>query len=148
MRCCLRPTARGSMRSTSAHTAFFYSFVIPFQTAWVASSDSRGRNAVMVPVAQGVGVSIGPMLAGYVAGTAGYSMVTVVSLLLLAASFCCVLVLRDPLERPASVRLQTRTLDQFSFVRQPLRRPHSPVQSPDFCGQKFHISRIIESKRM
>ena len=39
---------------------FFYSFVIPFQTAWVAESDSSGRNAVLVPFAQGVGVSVGP----------------------------------------------------------------------------------------
>ena len=77
---------------------FFYSFVIPFQTAWVAESERTGATAVLVPGVQGIGVSIGPILAGLVIGDGTYTGVVVLSFLILALSFVIVLWLGDPLQ--------------------------------------------------
>ena len=81
---------------------FFYSFIIPFQTAWIASSDRSGRNAVLVPVVQGIGVSAGPMMAGLIMGDERFGGVILAGLTLLVVSFACVLVLDDPLQSPDS----------------------------------------------
>ena len=74
---------------------FFFSFVIPLQTAWIAESDATGRNAVLVPVAQGVGVSIGPLLAGSLMADIGWVAGACFAVLLL--SFWLSWRLRDPL---------------------------------------------------
>ena len=70
---------------------FFYSFMIPLQTAWIAETDHTGRNAVLVPVAQGVGVTAGPVLAGTVSARWQGTGVIIFSLLVLAASLACYL---------------------------------------------------------
>ena len=76
---------------------FCYSFVIPFQSAWVATSDGIGRNAVLVPVAQGVGVSLGPMVAGYLMAGVSINAVIIASAGLLIISYTCVHWAGDPL---------------------------------------------------
>ncbi len=68
---------------------FFYSFVIPLQTAWIAETDRSGRNAVLIPVAQGVGVTVGPVLAGTISARWQGTGVMIFSLLVLAASLAC-----------------------------------------------------------
>ena len=65
---------------------FFFSYLIPFQTAWIATSDGGARNAVLVPVAQGIGLSLGPAIAGHAIEAGGSTQVIVVSVVLLAAS--------------------------------------------------------------
>lgn len=69
---------------------FFFSFVMPLQAAWVAEADTLGRNAVLVPVAQGVGAALGPLSAGLIAGQFGSQAIIYLSLLLLICSYACV----------------------------------------------------------
>ncbi|MEM8500443.1 MAG: MFS transporter [Pseudomonadota bacterium] len=76
---------------------FFYSFVIPLQSAWIAGSDSTGRNAVLIPVAQGVGASLGPSTAGFLIGGFGLYSVIVLSIICLLLSFVCVQMVGDSL---------------------------------------------------
>ena len=71
---------------------FFYSFIIPLQTAWIAESDRSGRNAVLIPLAQGVGVSLGPIAAGLVSDRWGSASIVVMSLLFLLLSLSCYLI--------------------------------------------------------
>ena len=77
---------------------FFYSFVIPYQAAWVSESDSTGRNAVLVPVAQGIGVTVGPILGGVLLGAGNYAGVIYASIGILAISFGCAYFAGDPIE--------------------------------------------------
>ena len=42
------------------------SFVIPFQSGWIASLDRTGRTVVLLPFLQGIGIAAGPVLAGLV----------------------------------------------------------------------------------
>ena len=65
---------------------FFYSFVIPFQNGWIASLDESGRNIVLLPVLQGIGIAIGPALAGMVIVAERYATVTYLSMTLLVCS--------------------------------------------------------------
>lgn len=51
---------------------FCYSFIIPFQSGWVANHDKTGRTVVLLPVVQGIGISLGPILAGLVVSGADY----------------------------------------------------------------------------
>jgi predicted MFS family arabinose efflux permease len=76
---------------------FFYSFVIPYQTAWVAETDVSGRTAVLVPVVQGIGVSVGPIIGGALLGDGNYGGVIVVSVTLLGASLFCAFLAGDPI---------------------------------------------------
>ena len=69
---------------------FFFSFIIPLQTAWIAETDRSGRNAVLVPVVQGIGVTIGPLVAGATISDDSYITVIVASLVILLSSFVCV----------------------------------------------------------
>lgn len=66
---------------------FFYSFVIPFQSGWIASLDDSGRTAVLLPAFQGVGIAAGPLLAGLVIVGEEYANVIYVSMTLLVCSF-------------------------------------------------------------
>lgn len=75
---------------------FFFSFVIPYQTAWIAETDESGRNAVLVPFAQGIGVSIGPLLGGIFLGSGNTKAVIYVSLALLAVSATFARLANDP----------------------------------------------------
>ena len=68
---------------------FFFSFVIPLQTAWIAETDKSGRNAVLVPAVQGVGAAAGPVFAAAVMGDDGYGSVVTASLVVLGLSFIC-----------------------------------------------------------
>ena len=88
---------------------FFFSFVVPFQTAWVAESDDTGANAVLVPLAQGVGVSIGPALGGWLLGSGNTAGVMYVSIAILAAGYACAYVAGDPIRvsAPAGDTLDT-----------------------------------------
>ena len=65
---------------------FFYSFVIPFQNGWIASLDQSGRTIVLLPVFQGVGIALGPALAGMVIVAGQYATVTYLSMTLLVCS--------------------------------------------------------------
>ena len=65
---------------------FFYSFVIPFQNGWIASLDESGRTIVLLPVLQGVGIALGPALAGMVIVAEQYAIVTYLSMALLVCS--------------------------------------------------------------
>ena len=76
---------------------FFYSFIIPFQTAWIAESDPSGANAVLVPIAQGVGVTIGPVVGGYFVAASNFTGVIAASLAFLALSFMCATSAGDPI---------------------------------------------------
>lgn len=76
---------------------FFYSFVMPLQSAWIAGSDTTGRNAVLVPVAQGLGATVGPITAGHVIGGFGLYAVIVLSVVCLLLSFTCVRIAGDNL---------------------------------------------------
>ena len=67
---------------------FFYSFVIPFQSGWIASLDRTGRTAVLLPVFQGIGISAGPILAGLVIVDNRYANVIYVGIILLLLSYC------------------------------------------------------------
>lgn len=69
---------------------FFYSFVMPLQSAWISESDALGRNAVLVPVAQGLGATLGPVTAGVVIQGFGQYSVIVLSTLCLMFSYVCV----------------------------------------------------------
>ena len=66
---------------------FFYSFVIPFQNGWIAALDHNGRTIVLLPAVQGVGISIGPMLAGMVITNNNYQNVAGMSVFLLMAGY-------------------------------------------------------------
>lgn len=85
----------GSFTSTAVFAVsiiiynFFYSFVMPLQSAWIAESDRSGRNAVLIPVAQGIGVSLGPLLAGFVNDLWAGIGIVITSLCLLCASLLC-----------------------------------------------------------
>ena len=78
---------------------FFFSFVIPFQTAWVAETDNTGVNAVLIPLAQGVGVSIGPAIGGWLLGTGNYLGVMHVSIAVLIGAWICAHFAGDPIRR-------------------------------------------------
>lgn len=78
---------------------FFYSFVIPYQTAWVAETDAAGRNAVLVPVVQGIGVSVGPAIGGALLGSGNYAGVVYVSVAILIASLACAVIAGDPIDK-------------------------------------------------
>ncbi len=76
---------------------FFYSFVMPLQAAWISESDSLGRNAVLVPVAQGAGAALGPVIAGVVIQGFGLYSVIVLGILCLMFSYVCVRAAGDSL---------------------------------------------------
>ncbi|MGI9284490.1 MAG: MFS transporter [Pseudomonadales bacterium] len=76
---------------------FFYSFVMPLQSAWISSSDSSGRNAVLVPVAQGVGATLGPIAAGLAMDSFGLYSVIALSILCLLLSYTSVQAAGDSL---------------------------------------------------
>ena len=66
---------------------FFYSFVIPFQSGWIASLDRTGRTVVLLPFLQGVGIAAGPVLAGLVIVDNQYANIIYVSMILLLFSY-------------------------------------------------------------
>ncbi len=66
---------------------FFYSFVIPFQSGWVASLDRSGRTVVLLPFLQGIGIAAGPVLAGLVSADNSYANIIYVSIILLLFSY-------------------------------------------------------------
>ncbi len=66
---------------------FFYSFVIPFQSGWIASLDRTGRTIVLLPFMQGLGIAAGPVLAGLVIVGNRYANVIYVSIILLTCSY-------------------------------------------------------------
>ena len=76
---------------------FFYSFIIPIQTAWLAQSDLSGATAVLVPVAQGLGVTVGPIVGGYLVGDGNFTGVIVASSAFLALSYICAKCAGDPI---------------------------------------------------
>lgn len=76
---------------------FFYSFVMPLQSAWVAGTDITGRNAVLVPIAQGIGGTLGPLIAGFTAQWLDYNAVAFLSLCILGLSFLCAKLAGDTL---------------------------------------------------
>ena len=78
---------------------FFYSFIIPFQTAWLAQSDLSGATAVLVPVAQGLGVTVGPIVGGYLVGDENFAGVIVASSAFLVLSYICAKCAGDPIRR-------------------------------------------------
>ena len=66
---------------------FFYNFTIPMQIAWFSALDTTGRTVVLVSVAQGLGVSLGPMLGVAVLSKYGATSVFLCCLALLFISF-------------------------------------------------------------
>ena len=76
---------------------FFYSFIIPIQTAWLAQSDLSGATAVLVPVAQGLGVTVGPIVGGHLVGDGNFAGVIVASSAFLALSYICAKCAGDPI---------------------------------------------------
>ena len=80
------PTAMAYLMALCVYN-FFYSFVIPFQNGWIASLDRSGRTVVLLPVLQGIGIAIGPILAGLVIVDNHYANVIHVSIILLVFSY-------------------------------------------------------------
>lgn len=81
-----RQPAPGTYLAALCVYNFFYSFVIPFQNGWLASLDESGRNIVLLPVLQGIGIALGPVLAGMVIVAEQYATVTYLSMTLLVCS--------------------------------------------------------------
>ncbi|MCY4360623.1 MAG: MFS transporter [Gammaproteobacteria bacterium] len=81
-----RQPAPGTYLAALCVYNFFYSFVIPFQNGWIASLDESGRSIVLLPVLQGVGIALGPALAGMVIVAEQYAAVTYLSMALLMCS--------------------------------------------------------------
>ncbi|NKB39362.1 MAG: hypothetical protein GKR93_19695 [Gammaproteobacteria bacterium] len=77
---------------------FFYSFAIPFQNGWLASLDRNGRTIVLLPVVQGIGIAIGPVLAGLVIFGKQYTYVIYISIALLLCSFFLFLLMNRQVE--------------------------------------------------
>ncbi len=71
-----------------------YNFVIPFQSGWVANLDLDGRNTALLPAVQGAGLSLGPILVGYVVAGSSYTPVIFLSVGLLLASIVLFILLR------------------------------------------------------
>lgn len=74
---------------------FGYNFVIPFQSGWIASFDIRGENIVLLPAVQGAGISIGPVLSGFIINDVSYLRAIYPSTILLIASIIVFLILRS-----------------------------------------------------
>ncbi|NKB38982.1 MAG: hypothetical protein GKR93_17755 [Gammaproteobacteria bacterium] len=87
------PTANIYLISLCVYN-FFYSFSIPFQNGWIASLDRDGRTIVLLPVMQGIGIAIGPVLAGLVIFGESYRNVIYVSIALLLCSFILFLLMK------------------------------------------------------
>jgi MFS family permease len=74
---------------------FGYNFVIPFQSGWIASFDIKGENIVLLPAVQGAGISIGPVLSGFIINDISYLRAIYPSSILLIASIIIFIVLKS-----------------------------------------------------
>ena len=74
---------------------FGYNFVIPFQSGWIASFDIKGENIVLLPAVQGAGISMGPVLSGFIINDVSYLRAIYPSTILLIASIIIFLVLKS-----------------------------------------------------
>ena len=74
---------------------FGFNFVIPFQSGWIASFDIKGDNIVLLPAVQGVGISIGPILSGFIINDVSYLRAIYPSSILLIASIVIFLILKS-----------------------------------------------------
>ena len=66
---------------------FFHSLVLPIQSGWTAGIDDTGRTAVILPIAQGLGIALGPLLAGLVIAGEQFVRAIYLSAALLVVSF-------------------------------------------------------------
>ncbi|MEM7280354.1 MAG: MFS transporter [Pseudomonadota bacterium] len=80
---------------------FFFSFVMPLQCEWIAQSDDAGLNAVLVPVAQGLGATAGPFIASVLLQQFSLSVFLITSVFLLIISFSIFAVLGPSLAHGA-----------------------------------------------
>ena len=86
---------------------FFYSFVIPFQSGWVASLDQTGRTTVLLPVFQGIGLASGPALAGFVIVGDRYDSAVHLSIALLVVSLLLFTLMHSWLKKSGRVMQST-----------------------------------------
>lgn len=74
---------------------FGYNFVIPFQSGWIAIFDIKGENIVLLPAVQGAGISIGPVLSGFIINDVSYLRAVYPSSILLIASIIIFIALKS-----------------------------------------------------